>query len=303
MYQQLIEDFIQQEQLPASYAEDAHEFFLPLLRELKVARSNKSPGLLFLGINGAQGTGKSTLAKLLSLLLTSDGLAVANLSIDDFYFAKNTRSELAAAIHPLLIARGVPGTHDIALALRLFKLLGEIEAAESLTLPGFDKSQDDCLPVDQAIQVSGPIDVVILEGWFVGCTAQTAQQLIQPINQLEAEEDADGRWRNYVNQQLAGDYQDLFAQLDKLIVLQAPGFEQVLQWRSLQEQKLCQRLKQNASGLMDDEQIKRFVQHFERLSRHCLQTLPSSADYVFELNVEHRIQALSKQDQTTKPGK
>ncbi|MEX0964102.1 MAG: hypothetical protein WDZ52_08710 [Pseudohongiellaceae bacterium] len=288
MYQQLIDDFIQQEQLPPSYAADASEIFLPLLNEIEGEIQKLARRPFLLGINGAQGTGKSTLAKLLSLLLASNGYRVATLSLDDFYYSRARRRELAEKIHPLLGSRGVPGTHDVELALRLLQQLRSAGPADSIVLPGFDKASDDLLAADACVTVCGPIDVLILEGWFVGLKPQSEATLTEAINELERNEDKDGRWRRYVNDQLAGNYQTLFGQLDKLLLLQAPGFEQVFEWRSLQEEKLRQQAASDASGLMDEPAIRRFIQHFERLTRHGLLTLPQTADYLISLDAEHR---------------
>lgn len=289
MYQQLIKDFIQRERLPSTYLTDATQCFLPLVRDIQAKLQSSRQGPLLIGINGAQGTGKSTLAKLLSSLLSESGHCVVNLSIDDFYYSKAKRQELANTIHPLLRSRGVPGTHDVDLALHLLKQLSEAGPEQQVTLPKFDKSVDDCRPLDACEQLRGPVDIVILEGWFVGAKAQGQDELTLASNELENNEDSDGRWRAYVNQQLAGSYQSLFEQLHLLLMLQAPGFEQVLEWRSMQEEKLRTHAEKDASGLMDRQAIERFIQHFERLTRHCLRTLPDSADRVFRLDPEHRI--------------
>ncbi|MDE0981230.1 MAG: hypothetical protein OSB11_04605 [Gammaproteobacteria bacterium] len=289
MYQQLIKYFIQRERLPSTYLEDATQCFLPLVRDIEAELQSNRQGPLLIGINGAQGTGKSTLSNLLSCLLSHSGQRVANLSIDDFYYSKAKRQELAGEIHPLLRSRGVPGTHDVYLALHLLKQLAEAGPEQQVILPGFDKSLDDCRPLDACQKLRGPVDIVILEGWFVGAKAQNQNELTQASNELEINEDSDGRWRAYVNQQLAGGYQSLFDQIHMLLMLQAPGFEQVLEWRSLQEEKLRAHATKDASGIMDRKAIERFIQHFERLTRHCLRTLPDSADRVFRLDAEHRI--------------
>ena len=92
MYQQLIDEFIQREHLPQTYAADARQFFLPLLQGIEEKIDSVIQGKkrrpFTVGINGAQGTGKSTLAELLSSLLRQKNHSVAKLSIDDFYYSK-----------------------------------------------------------------------------------------------------------------------------------------------------------------------------------------------------------------------
>jgi D-glycerate 3-kinase len=291
MYQQLIDDFIRREALPASYRDDTLNWFEPLSRELETRINGAGDLPLYLGINGAQGTGKSTLAKLLRELLQSRGLRIANLSIDDFYLSRAKRRELARQVHPLLTSRGVPGTHDTELALRLFDALGNAGQNDSIRLPAFDKASDDCHPVDLWPKVDGAVDMIILEGWCVGARPQTTTELITALNRLETVDDADGSWRRYVNPRLGDDYQKLFSRLHLLIMLQAPNFEQVFQWRKLQEQKLAEQNSPLASGVMNDAQLDYFIQHFERLTRHCLTTLPARADIVFKLDAGHRVAA------------
>jgi D-glycerate 3-kinase len=139
------------------------------------------------------------------------------------------------------------------------------------------------------MRITGPVDAIILEGWFIGAQPQSDSELAEPVNQLEAVADADGRWRHYVNHQLGQKYQELFSKLHMLIMLQAPSFEQVFQWRSLQEEKLRQQNPEAATGLMDDDSLRRFIEHFERLTRHCLQTIPARSEAVFRLDQSHRV--------------
>lgn len=292
MYTELLQQFIAQESLPESYRDDAQHWFLPLLAPLKQERwkkLNASGGPLLVGINGAQGTGKSTLAALLSSLLSADGHVVANLSIDDFYLSKMKRNELAHDIHPLFASRGVPGTHDTELLKHKLIELNTIADQQTVSLPRFDKARDDCCPRSEWPNLQGPVDFIILEGWFIGLLPQAASALQEPVNSLEAEEDTQGLWRRRVNEALAGDYQEVFTGLDMLLMLRAPSFDQVYQWRQVQEDKLRARSAAGASGVMDETSLKRFIQHFERLTLHCLSTLPDQADRVFNLDSEHRV--------------
>ncbi len=290
MFSQLIQDFITREQLPDSYAEDTQQYLLPLAETLLTSiQENTEPRAPIIGINGAQGTGKSTLAALLTHYFEAQSLTVANLSIDDFYLSKAKRIELADIGHPLLRSRGVPGTHDHSLLRMTLRRLQVADKGDVITIPRFDKSQDDCVPLTDCPAISGPVDVVILEGWFVGVAAEPKEALQQPINELESTEDPDGTWRTYVNTVLDHYYQPIWDLLHQLILLKAPSFEQVFEWRSLQEEKLRLRSAADAPGLMDSEEIARFIQHFERLTRWSLATLPELADTVLEMDAAHRI--------------
>jgi len=295
MYSQLISDFVENQALPDSYREDAFEFFVPLV-DLIANRALDSEQTLYVGINGAQGTGKTTLGKLLVTLLSAREFRVANFSIDDFYLTQSERNQLAESQHPLLATRGVPGTHDISLLMTKFEELKNLKAEQVCELPRFNKAIDDRCGTEDWQKLIGPIDAVILEGWFVGAPPQATRDIELPINALEKTEDADGSWRKYANYQLADQYQSAFDQLDLLIMLKAPSFKQVSEWRSLQEEKLKKIGPIDSPGIMDEEQLARFIQHYERLTRHCLEYLPVKADVLFDLDTDHRIAGVYRKE-------
>lgn len=283
----LIQQFLDEERLPSSFARLIEDWYLPLARQL-FERSRDLDRPLIVGINGAQGTGKSTLAKFLTLMLNHQQLRVANLSLDDFYLDSTQRGNLAQRIHPLLVSRGVPGTHDLTLAEQVMSELADRASAGQLALPRFDKAVDEPKPRAEWETVALPVDVVLLEGWFMGLQPQPDALLEGPVNSLEADEDSDGTWRRFVNHQLQN-YQSLFARVDYLVMLKAPSFTCVHQWRSLQEQKLAATAGDAANKVMDQPTLDRFIQHFERLTRHCLATLPRQTDLVFYLDDDHQI--------------
>jgi pantothenate kinase-related protein Tda10 len=71
-------------------------------------------------------------------------------------------------------------------------------------------------------------------------------------------------------------------------MLRAPSFDCVFAWRREQERKLAATLSpERAAMLMDDAALRRFIQHFERFTRQCLDTLPNNVNHLFRLN-EHR---------------
>jgi len=263
------------------------------VRALRAAPAGRTP---VIGLCGAQGSGKSTLARVLrSALQQQDGLAVALLSLDDLYLPSVERRRLAATVHPLLRTRGVPGTHDIALGIELVhRLCGA--APEAITrLPRFDKLADDPCAPELWEAFVGPADVVLLEGWCVGARAQAPGALSAAINELERQDDADGRWRRHVNQQLAGPYASFFDLLDYLVLLRAPGFHVVQAWRREQEHELAGRaLPGPHAAPMSDSQLERFIQHYERLTRHILEEMPARADLVIELDEQRHITAVRR---------
>src|SRR5690606_19619873 len=155
------------------------------------------------------------------------GAASAVLSIDDLYLRRAERAELARTVHPLLRTRGVPGTHDVALGL---EAIAALERGEAAALPRFDKAADDRADEADWSRAAAGTRLLIVEGWCVGARPQAEAALTEPVNALERADDADGVWRGFANAALGGAYQRLFARLDRLVLLAAPGFEVVRRW-------------------------------------------------------------------------
>lgn len=282
-----IEAYLRQERLPASYRATIEEALLPLAAAI-ARRARASDQLVIVGLCGPQGSGKSTATGVLCELLRHDDLSSAALSLDDFYLPRAQREELARTTHPLLRTRGVPGTHDVELAQAV---IDSLATSEPTLLPVFDKATDDRRPRNQWPLFNGPARIVILEGWCVGAAPQSSAALVEPVNALEREEDPDGRWRGYVNAQLAGPYRALFERLSPLVLLQAPSFEVVYGWRREQEQKLRERLLREGGDtrrVLSDDAVSRFVSHYERLTRHILTEMPRRADHVISLDAQRR---------------
>ena len=272
-----IADFMRREKLGPDFAETVAQVYRPLaVRIVTLARTH--PGLI-VGFCGSQGSGKSTGVAVLKILLEAEGLRAATLSIDDLYLSKGARQELADEVHPLLATRGPPGTHDVALGEGVLDALVKPQAT---SIPRFDKAHDTRMDPSRWDRFQGPADVILFEGWCVGARPQEPQALAEPINALERNCDPDGRWRRYVNDALAGPYQHLFGRIDFLVFLAAPSFEVVAGWRKEQEAKLRARTD-GSSHVMSDQEIDRFVQFYERLTRFMLAEMPSRADALVRL--------------------
>ena len=218
--------------------------YLPLALQVHHWREALKPPLL-LGLSGAQGSGKSTLAKLLQVILERGyGYRVVSVSLDDLYLPHSRRQDLGRKVHPLFATRGVPGTHDVELGLTVLSQLKSLGPDQSLRLPRFDKAADDRLGIEQWETVTGPLDVILFEGWCLGARP-------------------------------------------RLVYLQAPSWESVYLWRRQQEHQLAAAAPEGAGGrIMDDAQLRRFVAHYERLTRLMLATMPHRADIWLELDGE-----------------
>lgn len=286
--------FRQQHRLPSTFELTVEHYYWPLAQRLaQQAQALDQP--LLLGIHGCQGSGKSTLTAFLCAALTDLlDIPVVGMSIDDFYRTRIERQQLARQVHPLLITRGVPGTHDTDFLNEV--LSGLLQQQRPIMIPRFDKAMDDRFSPSEWTRVEQPQRVIILEGWCVGVEAQAISALKTPVNHLEATHDRDGQWRHYVNQQLAQRYWPIFQQIQHLLMLCAPDFHSVLQWRTEQEHGLRASLvsgdaPQHSNQLMSDDELAYFVAHYQRLTEHALATMPDRVDDCFVLSNDRTIQA------------
>lgn len=276
--------FIDQQQLPDHYIDTIQNHLLPLASSIASLKKDKT---VVVGINGAQGSGKSTMARVLAIILKQRyGLRVATLSIDDLYLIREQRLNLASKSHPLFKTRGVPGTHDVKLGLDIINRL--IHERGRVKLPRFDKSIDDRLDVSLWPSVEAPVDIILFEGWCVATPPQPSLQLTEPVNELELLEDREGIWRGLVNEALSSHYRDLFASIDLLLFIKVPDFDSALKWRSKQEQQTFDQ-QQLQGRAMDKQEMKRFIQFFERLTSYNLAHMGELADIIFELNEEQKV--------------
>ena len=271
--------------LPHDFEIIARDVYLPLAK-LIIDKKQGQP--LLVNINGAQGTGKSTLTRFLKHIIESQlSCHVAELSIDDFYSSRSRRQQLGKDVHPLFVTRGVPGTHDAEL---IENILDALMNRQQCTAPRFDKASDERCAENGWAVYSEPVDVVLFEGWCNHSPAQSLDELVNPVNELETYEDAEGIWRHYANEQLINYHERFFKHADISIMLNAVEFERIYAWRSLQEKKLRQAASAaQQQHIMDDKQLKRFIQHYERISRHTLAQLPHSADVVLPIAADHSI--------------
>ena len=279
--------------LPLAFGESYMQWYAGVVQHLASwTKTCAAPPII--GLNGCQGSGKSTLATLMAQTMCQlHGVAAIVLSLDDFYLTRDERRQLAVDIHPLLMTRGVPGTHDVPLLLNTIE---QLRAGDRVSLPVFEKASDDRAAIQQWRTGDPGTELIILEGWCVGLSPQATEQLATPVNDLERDQDADLVWRQAINQQLSGPYAALFAELDALLFLQAPHFDAVLEWRWEQEQQLSARYQlahpADQDPTMSRDDVVTFISYYQRLTEHALATLPQQADYVWALAKDRSVSSL-----------
>jgi len=260
------------------------------LAEYIFLKKNSLTHPLIVGISGGQGSGKTTFVEFLKKILELKyNLKCYSISIDDIYKTKKDRFFLSKRKHKLFFTRGVPGTHDTKYLINYFKSLEDLKAGKKIfTLPKFNKANDDRLSKKHWYRFSNKCDIILFEGWCVGATDENNKSILEkPINNLEKVEDPQCIWRKLVNNHLKKDYKILYSFIDFMIYLKAPSFKKVLEWRTLQEKKLS-KLKKKKILTMNNNQLKRFVMFYQRITQHMFKNMPKFADIVIPINFQHQ---------------
>ncbi len=258
------------------------KLWLPLA--IKITEKKAQTERVFIqGILGAQGTGKTTLTSILTLIIKYLGYSCLSISLDDFYKTYSERKELQK-IDPRLIYRGAPLTHDLNLALNLFNNLQNRETTEIL-IPRFDKSAYNGIGERGEFERVNKPDIILFEGWFVGVRNINESLFNNPPDPILIPEDLQFAKDN--NQRLL-DYLPLWEKLDSLIILEPKDYRFSLQWRKEAEHKM---ITSGKTG-MKDQEIEEFVNYFWRSLHPQLFIKPlinniNLVDLVIEINQNH----------------
>lgn len=266
-----------------------NNFYIPICDMIhKNKFKNKKTRLI--GLAGGQGSGKSTISQILKILLKEKfNLETVIISIDDFYKTLKERKKMSKNFSKLFLTRGVPGTHDTKMLLNHLKKLKK-KSFSKILIPRFNKSTDDRCIKKEWMKVLKKPDVVIFEGWCVGAKAEKETGLIKPINELERQEDKNLIWRKKVNHELNNSYKKIFSLIDILIFLKVPSFDHVYKWRLLQEKKL--KKKSRGKKIMNNQQVKKFIMFYERITLNMLKTLGSISKVLINIDTRHRLSSI-----------
>ena len=264
-------------------------FYIPISQKI-YKNYLKTKKTKVIGLTGGQGSGKSTISKILKIILEEGfKLNTVIFSIDDFYKTLKERKKMSLKVSPLFLTRGVPGTHDTKMLFNCLKNLKK-KKFKKIYIPKFDKSIDDRTKKVKWQFIKIKPQIVIFEGWCVGVSAQKKSDLLVPINTLEKEKDKKRIWRNRVNKELKGNYKKIFKLIDKTIFLKVPSFRYVYQWRLLQEKKL--RITSKGKKIMTENQIKNFIMFYERLTKHMLKNLSKKVNFLIKIDNKHRLKSM-----------
>ena len=203
---------------------------LPLLTE--AARDRRKRCLI--GLSALPGCGKTTLGHWLEQAASQLGLPLQVVSIDDFYF-EAVRLEQAMRGNPWAVPRALPGSHDVQL---LHQTLCRWKRGENVELPQFDKSLRQGRG-DRCGWRSCSAQILVLEGWFVGCQPLPqnvsielgCEHLSPPIRSEELNA------RVHVQEELCK-YQKVWAELETLWQIKAGDIRSPQIWKRQQEDQM-----------------------------------------------------------------
>ena len=274
--------------------------WIPLAMQL-AARQKALGRPLIQGILGGQGTGKTTMGRMLSLILSHLGDRTLSLSIDDLYKTYGQRQQLRET-DPRLIWRGPPGTHDVDLGLQVLDRLKQTppsgeDTTQFIEVPRFDKSAwqgagDRTTP--ELVEVA---DIILFEGWFVG--VRPVEEDIWANAPAPIITEGDRAFARDNNQRLQ-EYLPLWERLDSLIVLYPEDYRLSLAWRKQAEHEM---INSGKSG-MSDAQIEEFVRYFwqalhPELFIDPLIKNPAWVDLVIQINRDRSIGKVYRPNQET----
>eukprot|EP00898_Chlorokybus_atmophyticus_P004203 jgi/Chlat1/4784/Chrsp31S04775 len=212
------------------------------------------PPPLMVGISAPQGCGKTTLVTQLEELFNSIGCRAVSVSIDDFYLTATEQAKVAETNpgNKLLKYRGNAGSHDLRLGMETLASLRALTSQGATTrLPRYDKSvnggRGDRAPKEAWPVVTGPVEVVLFEGWMLGFSPIPSAEVVKVNSELMAVNAALGAYEN------AWD-----VMVDAWLVVCVKDPEWVYRWRLQAEHQM------RAAGKtgMTDDQVADFVSRF-----------------------------------------
>jgi D-glycerate 3-kinase len=246
-------------------------FYVPLacwVADRVAEKKKKFPNQAYgLAINGGQGTGKTTKAGFLKVILEALGFKVVTFSTDDFYKTHEELQKLKRR-NPVYRSRGPPGTHDIK---KLKEVTEALKNRRATKIPKYDKSafngEGDREPEEKWDVVPAGTDIFIVEGAQAGLRPiLDKEDLYKPtrdktLNKTELKHDPTGLYRETFNE-AAKEYVPISDLFDNLVLLDV-SLRAIRKGRMEQEAKMIREKKKG----MDPGALKEFIDYYSLFLR------------------------------------
>ena len=253
-----------------------NKFILPIIQ--KIIGKHEKGKTLIIGIQGGQGTGKTTLVRVLKKELKKKGYKVQSFSIDDFYETYEKRQKLAKTHkdNPFYqISRGLPGTHRVKY---LYDTLRKIKQGKPFEIPIFDKSLHNAVGdvLNKTIKVKEKQDFILFEGWCLGIPCVSLKTFFRICKT-----DIKAKHCKVVLQHIK-QYEKLWKFIDYLIMMEAKSPNLYQKWRYKQEKEL----KKKTGRGMSKKQVYYFVSLYLPFTRLCCAKV--KPDLKLRINERHK---------------
>lgn len=256
----------------SAIVEKAVAFVKPLLDERIRSHCSQHARPIVLGVEGPQGSGKtySSIRIKHSLSKAYPSLNIIQFSMDDFYltYEQQLAVNLRNKGNVLLQGRGLPGTHDVSLLLKVFEELLAFDASHfPIHIPIYDKSahngKGDRQPPATWVKIEEPVDVIIFEGWFNGYTSiPNDEDLIKKWHAIKKKQYP--KFENITDNQIVDinrnleKYEAIWSLFDLFICIKTAAITNVYKWRLQQEYEL---IRVKGRG-MSDADVERFIDRY-----------------------------------------
>ena len=225
-----------------------------------------------IGLSALPGCGKSSLGIWLETAARNLGLSLQVVSIDDFYFPAD-QLERSMQGNPWGVPRALPGSHDVKL---LQQTLAHWRQGQHVQCPQFDKALRNGRG-DRSGWRACNADLLVLEGWFVGCKGGydpnlQERELVPPLTANEL------AYRKQTEQILQR-YQPIWTQLDQLWQLRATDPQSPRLWKRQQENDMHTSRGSSLNGSELDDFIRMIL---SAIPSETLRNIP--ADVVLDVD-------------------
>ena len=247
-------------------------FIKPLLDERVHLQRSQHARPIVIGVEGPQGSGKtySSIRIKQDLSEAYPNFNIIQFSMDDFYLtyeqqlAVNSQNEG----NVLLQGRGLPGTHDVSLLLKVFEeLLANDASRLPIQIPVYDKSahngKGDRQEPATWTKVDKLVDLIIFEGWFNGyMSISNDKNLIKKWHSIKKKQYP--KFENITDLQIVninrnlGRYEAIWKLFDLFICIKTSEINNVYKWRLQQEYELI-RIKGRG---MSDADVEQFIDRY-----------------------------------------